>query len=145
MTLSVPVQRLRDDVPLPRYATDGAAGLDVTAAQAALLYPGQRSLIKTGLKMAVPPGWECQVRPRSGLALNRGVTVLNSPGTIDSDYRGEVGIVLVNHSEDPFVVNVGDRIAQLVFVPVGRAVLEVVDVLPETDRGEGAFGSTGVR
>lgn len=135
------------DLALPAYATDGAAGLDVVAAVTGTvtLGPGERRLIPTGIAIALPPGYEAQARPRSGLALKHGIALVNSPGTIDEDYRGEVGIILINHGTEPFAVNRGDRIAQLVIAPVTRAVLTEVDTLPDTVRGAGGFGSTGVK
>lgn len=151
MTASPPVVALRRlphgrDLPLPAYATAGAAGLDVVAAVAApvTLAPGQRELIPTGLAIALPAGYEAQARPRSGLALKHGITLVNSPGTIDEDYRGEVMMILINHGSEPFTVNRGDRIAQIVIAPVTRAVLTEVDELPGTARGAGGFGSTGI-
>lgn len=136
------------DLPLPSYATQGAAGLDLLAAVRAdeplILPPGERALIPTGLAMAVPPGYEAQVRPRSGLALKNGVTVLNSPGTIDCDYRGEIGVILLNTGRAPFTVTRGDRVAQLVITAVAQAQLVEVNELPETGRGAGGFGSTGI-
>ena len=135
------------DLALPVYATPGAAGLDLVAAVPAAapltLEPGRRALVPTGLALALPPGFEAQVRPRSGLALKHGVTVLNTPGTIDSDYRGEVGVILINCSDQVFVVERGLRIAQLVIAPVTRIDWTEVDRLPETARGSGGFGSTG--
>jgi dUTP pyrophosphatase len=135
------------DIELPAYATDGAAGLDLRAAVAAdapvVLAPGARALIPTGFAMAVPQGLEAQVRPRSGLALKNGVSCLNSPGTIDSDYRGEVGVILVNHGQEPFTINRGDRIAQMVIARYERAQFVESDSLDETSRGAGGFGSTG--
>jgi dUTP pyrophosphatase len=136
-----------DPSPLPSYQTDGAAGLDLPAALAApvTIAPGKRALLGTGWIVAIPPGYEGQVRPRSGLALRHGITVLNSPGTIDSDYRGEVKVVLINHGEEPFTVRPGDRIAQLVIAPVVRATLSVETSLQKTARGQGGYGSTGSR
>jgi len=135
-----------DGLALPRYATEGAAGMDVEAALEAdlTLAPGQRMAVPTGLSMAIAAGHEIQVRPRSGLALRHGITVANAPGTIDSDYRGEVKILLVNLGDAPFVITRGMRIAQLVLAPVTRATLEQVDSLEDTDRGSGGFGSTGI-
>ena len=135
-----------DGLSLPSYATAGAAGMDVEAAVEAdmLLAPGRRAAVPTGLAMAIPAGFEIQVRPRSGLALKHGVTVTNAPGTIDSDYRGEVKIMLINLGEDDFTITRGMRIAQLVVAPVSLAVLAVADTLETTDRGSGGFGSTGV-
>ena len=135
-----------DGLALPSYATAGAAGMDVEAAVEAdmVLAPGRRAAVPTGLAMAIPAGFEIQVRPRSGLALKNGVTVANAPGTIDSDYRGEVKIMLINLGEDDFTITRGMRIAQLVVAPVSLAVLAVADTLETTDRGSGGFGSTGV-
>lgn len=134
------------EVPLPAYQTPGSAGLDLCAAltEPVSLAPGARRLIPTGLAMAIPPGYEGQVRPRSGLALKHGVSIVNSPGTIDSDYRGEVAIVLINLGQEPFLVEPRARIAQLVIAPVTQATLELVSELDETGRGAGGYGSTGV-
>lgn len=133
------------DLPLPRYETAHAAGLDLMACVAAdlMLAPGQRALIPTGFAIALPEGFEAQVRPRSGLALKHGVTVLNAPGTIDADYRGEIGVILINHGEAAFVISRGMRIAQLVVAPVVRATWRETAALAETGRGTGGFGSTG--
>jgi dUTP pyrophosphatase len=128
---------------VPCYATPGAAGMDVVAAEALSLAPGARAAVATGFAIAIPAGFEVQVRPRSGLALKHGITCLNSPGTIDSDYRGEIKIILANLGDEPFVVTRGDRIAQLVPAPVQRAAIEEVTALDETERGTGGFGSTG--
>ena len=135
-----------DGLSLPSYATAGAAGMDVEAAVEAdiMLAPGRRAAVPTGIAIAIPAGFEVQVRPRSGLALKHGVTVANAPGTIDSDYRGEVRIMLINLGEDDFTVTRGMRIAQLVVAPVSLARLELADTLETTDRGSGGFGSTGV-
>ena len=132
-----------DDLPLPDYATAGAAGMDVVAAEDVEIAPGARHAVATGLAIAIPPGFEIQVRPRSGLALKHGVTVPNTPGTIDSDYRGELKVILINHGHATFVVQRGDRIAQLVLAPVTRASWIEADELDATARGEGGFGSTG--
>jgi dUTP pyrophosphatase len=136
-----------EGLPLPAYQSAGAAGLDLLAAVPAdapvVLPPGGRCLAPTGLTLEIPAGYEAQVRPRSGLALKYGVTVLNAPGTIDSDYRGELGVVLVNHGAAPFAVARGDRIAQLVVAPVVQARFALADDLSETARGDGGFGSTG--
>ncbi len=134
-----------EGLPLPAYATEGAAGMDVVAAVDAplVLAPGARAAVPTGLAMAIAPGFEVQVRPRSGLALNHGLTVANAPGTIDCDYRGEVKVLLVNLGDAPFTIERGMRIAQLVVAPVTRAALVVVEQLDSTARGEGGFGSTG--
>lgn len=133
------------EVPLPSYQTDGSAGLDLAAAlsEPVELGPGQRRLIPTGLALAIPRGFEGQIRPRSGLALRHGVGMVNSPGTIDADYRGEVGVILVNHGSEPFVVEPLARIAQLVIAPVAHAELRTVTELTPTERGAGGFGSTG--
>lgn len=131
-------------LPLPAYATAGAAGMDVVSAEDVVIAPGARHAVATGLAMAIPPGFEIQVRPRSGLALRHGITVPNTPGTIDSDYRGELKVILINHGTTPFEVVRGDRIAQLVLAPVTRASWLEADSLDQTDRGEGGFGSTGV-
>lgn len=148
MTLSpirIAVQRLPhgEGLPLPAYATTGAAGMDVVAAEALELAPGARHAVATGFAMAIPAGYEVQVRPRSGLALKHGITCLNTPGTIDSDYRGEVKVILANLGDRPFTIARGDRIAQLVPAPVQIATLDEVDSLDETARGTGGFGSTG--
>jgi dUTP pyrophosphatase len=133
------------DLPLPAYATAHAAGMDLLAAVAApvTLAPGARALIPTGIAIALPPGFEAQVRARSGLALRHGIAVLNAPGTIDADYRGEVGVILVNHGEAPFVVERGMRVAQMVIARHETAAWREVAALPETARGAGGFGSTG--
>ena len=132
-----------DGLPLPAYATHGAAGMDVVAAEDVTLAPGGRHAVATGFAIAIPDGYEVQVRPRSGLALKHGVTCLNTPGTIDSDYRGEVKVILANLGQEPFPIRRGDRIAQLVPAPVLRAELTETDSLDETLRGAGGFGSTG--
>lgn len=134
-------------LPLPAYATEHAAGMDLRAAvpedEPLTLHPGDRRPVPTGLAMAIPPGFEGQVRPRSGLAFRHGVTCLNSPGTVDADYRGEVMVILVNHGPEAFVVRRGERIAQLLISPVSQATWREVDALDDTARGEGGFGSTG--
>ena len=134
-----------EEVPAPSYQTEGAAGMDICAAigQPVTIPPGERALIPTGWAVAIPPGYEGQIRPRSGLALRHGVTVLNAPGTVDSDYRGEMAVLLVNHGKDPFVIRKGDRIAQLVICPVAHAEALVVPSLDPTSRGAGGYGSTG--
>ena len=131
------------DLPLPAYATSGAAGMDVVAAEDVTLAPGARHAVATGFAIAIPEGFEVQVRPRSGIALKHGITCLNTPGTIDSDYRGEVKVILANLGDSPFEVKRGDRIAQLVPAQVTRAALIESADLDETDRGSGGFGSTG--
>lgn len=133
---------------LPSYSTPDSAGMDLRAKleQPITLQPGQRALVPTGLHMALPQGYEAQVRPRSGLAYKHGVTVLNSPGTIDADYRGDVGVILINHGQEPFVVEDGERIAQIVIAKYERVIWQehqAVDALPETVRGQGGFGHTG--
>ena len=132
-----------DGLPLPAYASAGAAGLDIVAAETFDLEPGARHPVTTGFAIAVPDGYEVQVRPRSGLALHHGVTCLNTPGTIDSDYRGEIKVVLINHGAEPFAVRHGERIAQLVPAAVTRAAAREADALDDTDRGSSGFGSTG--
>lgn len=130
-------------LPLPHYQTPASSGMDLSASQAVQIQPGRSQLVKTGLFLEIPEGFEGQVRPRSGLALKHGVTVLNAPGTIDSDYRGELCILLINHGPDPFLIEPGDRIAQLVIAPVVQVILEESNSLCGTQRGSGGFGSTG--
>ena len=144
--IEIALQRLPNGggLPLPAYASDGAAGMDVVAAETLMLRPGTRHAIATGFAMAIPAGYEVQVRPRSGLALKHGVTCLNTPGTIDSDYRGEVKVILANLGDEPFDIKRGDRIAQLVPAPVQRAAFAEVTTLDATARGAGGFGSTGI-
>jgi len=143
--IQIHLQRLPhgEGLPLPAYATHGAAGLDVVAAEDVTLAPGQRHAVGTGFAIAIPSGFEVQVRPRSGLALKHGVTCLNTPGTIDEDYRGEVKVILANLGNESFEVKRGERIAQLVPAPVQKAEFAEVAVLEETSRGAGGFGSTG--
>ena len=133
-----------EGLPLPSYATPGAAGLDVVAAEDITLQPGDRHAVATGFAIAIPPGHEVQVRPRSGLALKHGITCLNTPGTIDEDYRGEVRVILANLGGEPFAIRRGERIAQLVPAVVTRAQFDEVETLDETARGAGGFGSTGI-
>lgn len=137
----------RGHQPLPSYATEQSAGMDLRANIDApiILRPMQRTIVKTGLFMALPPGYEAQVRPRSGLALKHGITVLNSPGTIDADYRGEIGVLLINLGDKDFVINDGERIAQMVIARHETAVFRTVEELDETERGEGGYGHTGVK
>lgn len=146
-TVDVRVRRLPHgaDLPLPEYQTPDSAGMDLMAAISddVVLAPGERTLIPTGLSIALPPGFEAQVRPRSGLALRSGVTQVNTPGTIDADYRGEIGVILINHGREPFTVTRGMRIAQMLVAPVVQAHWQEVDELDETARGSGGFGSTG--
>src|SRR5215213_3177250 len=143
--IDIHLQRLPhgNGLPAPSYATDGAAGLDVVAAEDVMLAPGQRHAVATGFAIAIPDGYEMQVRPRSGLALKHGITCLNTPGTIDHDYRGEVKVILANLGSDPFEIRRGERVAQLVPAPVQKARFREVEVLGETSRGAGGFGSTG--
>jgi dUTP pyrophosphatase len=143
--ITVQIRRLEhgEGLPLPSYATEGAAGMDVVAAESVTLAPGARHAVATGLALAIPPGFEIQVRPRSGLALKHGISVPNTPGTIDSDYRGELKVILINHSDEPFAIVRGDRVAQLVLAPVVQAAWQEVADLDETARGSGGFGSTG--
>jgi dUTP pyrophosphatase len=147
MSVEIAVVRLAhaDGLPLPAYATAGAAGMDLLAAVTAPLTipPGGRALVPTGLRIALPAGYELQLRPRSGLALRHGITLPNTPGTVDEDYRGEVGVILMNAGDEPFVVERGMRIAQAVIAPVTRAAWREVESLPDSARGGGGFGSTG--
>lgn len=149
MTIEVAIHRLPhgEGLPLPRYETEGAAGADLRAAAPetapVTLAPGERALIPTGFCIALPDGYEAQVRPRSGLAVRHGLTCLNTPGTIDSDYRGEVGVLLINLGREPVIISRGERIAQLVIAPVVRAVWREAEQLEATARGSGGFGSTG--
>ena len=143
--ITIALQRLPhgEGLPLPDYATQGAAGMDVVAAESVVIAPGNRVAVATGFAIAIPDGYEVQVRPRSGLALKYGITCLNTPGTIDSDYRGEIKVILANLGSDPFAVTRGERIAQLVPAAVQRAVMEEVATLDTTERGANGFGSTG--
>jgi len=148
--VAVPVQRLphAEGMPLPKYQTAGSAGVDLLAAlsEPMTLAPGERALVPTGIAIALPSGYEAQVRPRSGLALKHGVTVLNAPGTIDSDYRGEIGVILINLGQAPFTIAPGERIAQMVVAPLSRIVWQSMGTaLSETERGAGGFGSTGAQ
>jgi dUTP pyrophosphatase len=149
LNITVEIQRLphAEGLALPAYQSAHAAGLDLLAAvpdaKPLTMAPGQRALVPTGLMIAVPPGHEAQVRPRSGLALKHGITVLNAPGTVDADYRGEVSVLLINHGDEPFTIRRGERIAQLVIAAVTQANLVEVAALSSTDRGSGGFGSTG--
>ncbi len=141
--MKVQVLRVDKDVELPKYEHDYSAGMDVRSRVDDSLQSGERKIVPTGLKVAIPEGYEIQVRPRSGLAIKKGIGVLNSPGTIDADYRGEIGIIMINHSNELFEIKKGDRIAQIVFNKFEHATWQQVDELPETARGEGGFGSTG--
>jgi dUTP pyrophosphatase len=145
--VSVQIQKLPhgEGIDLPFYASTHAAGADIRAAidSDIVIQPGDTTLIKTGFAMALPDGFEAQIRPRSGLALKHGITVLNSPGTIDADYRGEVGVILINHGKEPFTVQRGDRIAQMIIAPFVQAGFVETDTLDDTERGAGGFGSSG--
>lgn len=145
MTIPVQVKRLPHGagLPLPAYATTGAAGMDVVSAEDVVIAPGARHAVATGLAVAIPAGYEIQVRPRSGLALKHGISVPNTPGTIDSDYRGELKVILINLGTEPFTIARGDRVAQLVLAPVVQAAWDEVGELDATERGDGGFGSTG--
>ena len=146
-TVVVKVQKLTEGARLPVYGSSQAAGADLCAClgnQSLIIEPNRWAMVPTGISIALPVGFEAQVRPRSGLAAKKGVTVLNAPGTVDSDYRGEVKVILINHSEEPFVIKDGDRIAQMVIARHDTASFEVVTSLDETERGTGGFGSTGV-
>ena len=136
---------LGEGATLPSYATEGAAGMDLRSAVAVELAPMERKLVPTGLRLAIPHGYEGQVRPRSGLALRLGLSMVNTPGTIDSDYRGELGVILINLGQEPVKLEAGERIAQLVVCPIARAEPAAVDSLDDTERGGGGFGSTGTR
>ena len=145
METVVRIMRVRAGAQLPKYMSDGAAGMDLAASVEApvTIAPGQRALVGTGVAIALPPGYEAQVRPRSGLAYKHGVTVLNAPGTVDEDYRGEIKVLLVNHGAEAFVVQSGERIAQLVVAPVARVRLDEQPTLDPTVRGAGGYGHTG--
>lgn len=143
--VTVKFVKLSETAIVPEYKTTGAAGMDLSADMDVELAPGKRCLVKTGIAIILPEGYEAQVRPRSGLALKQGITCLNSPGTVDSDYRGDVGVILVNHSDVTVKVSKGDRIAQLIVAKVSRAELIQVKTLDQTDRGENGFGSTGIK
>jgi dUTP pyrophosphatase len=147
IVIKILVEDLARDLPLPAYMTPGAAAVDLRAAisERVILMPGQITLVSTGLRLEIPPGFEGQVRPRSGLAARHGITLLNSPGTIDSDYRGVVQVIMINHGPEAFTINHGDRIAQLLIAPVTRATFEPVETLGETTRSDGGFGHTGVQ
>lgn len=142
--MTVKFRKTDPSATLPSYAHPGDAGMDLCSVEELVIPRGERRLVRTGLAMRLPPGYEAQVRPRSGLALKKGVTVLNSPGTIDEGYRGEIGVVLVNLGEGQFEIRKGDRIAQMVVAPCTRAGIELVSELDSTERGAGGFGSTGV-
>lgn len=141
------IERLNgnEDIPLPRYMTEGSAGMDIFAAveKEEIILPGKRTIVPSGITIALPEGYEAQIRPRSGLAIKNGVTLVNSPGTIDADYRGEIGVIMINHGEEPFVVKRGDRIAQMVIHRTYRVTWDLRDGLDESSRGDGGFGHTG--
>jgi dUTP pyrophosphatase len=137
------LMQIDEGAAVPAYASAAASGLDLSSIERVELLPGQWRLIKTGVRIALPAGLEAQIRPRSGLALKHGITVLNAPGTIDADYRGEIMVLLINHGKEPYVVEPGARIAQMVITSVVRWSFDIVDVLPPTERGAGGFGSTG--
>ncbi len=145
--IRVSIERLdgNEDIPLPRYMTGGSAGMDVFAAveKEEIILPGKRKFVPTGITIALPEGYEAQIRPRSGLAIRNGVTLVNSPGTIDADYRGEIGVIMINHGEEPFIVERGDRIAQMVIQRVFRVTWDLEKNIDDTSRGEGGFGHTG--
>ena len=145
--MKLQIKQLKTDINTPKYATTDSAGFDLEATcdQDITIEPGETALIPTGIAMALPKGYEAQVRPRSGLALKNSITVLNTPGTIDADYRGEVGVILINHSKENFTVTKGMRIAQIIINKYEKAEIEVVDNLDETERGAGGFGSTGTQ
>lgn len=144
--ITIAVKRLPNGAGLnmPSYESDGAAGMDIASAESIVIRAGRRAAIATGFALAIPTGYEIQVRPRSGLAFKNGIIVLNTPGTIDSDYRGEIKVILVNLGDEDFQINKGDRIAQIIAAPVQRAIMHEVERLDDTDRGQGGFGSTGV-
>lgn len=143
----IQIKKLSNEVLTPKYETFGSSGMDIAAYtdQDIIIDSGNRALIPTGFSLSIPQGYEIQIRPRSGLAIKKGITVLNTPGTIDSDYRGEIKVVLINLSKDKFTVKNGERIAQMVICPIKQISVEEVEELPETDRGTGGFGSTGTK
>ncbi len=145
MSIKVLVKKINENAKMPSYAHFGDAGVDLYAARDTVVPPHGRALVPTGLKIAIPNGYEGQVRPKSGLALKHGITVLNTPGTVDAPYRGEVGVILFNSSDNEYVARSGEKIAQMVFCKVENAEFELADELPDTDRGEGGFGSTGLK
>ena len=143
----IQIKKLFDEVLTPKYETPGSSGMDIAAhiEKNITINPGEKTLVSTGFSIAIPRGYEVQIRPRSGLAAKKNITVLNTPGTIDADYRGEIKVILINLGKEKFVIENGERIAQMVVCPVVRADLEVVKELPETERGLGGFGSTGMK
>ena len=142
--INLKIFREANTIKIPEYATPNSSGVDLCSTMYCMIKPGEQALIPTGIKIAIPEGYEAQIRPRSGLALNQKITIPNSPGTIDADYRGEIMVLLKNNGEDPFTLRFGDRIAQMVFVPVVQANFIEVKQLDETKRGSGGFGSTGI-
>lgn len=142
--MKLKIELTNEKAKLPDYAHEGDAGMDVYAVESVTLQPGERKLVGTGLRIQLPPNTEAQIRPKSGLALKNGITLLNTPGTVDEGYRGEVGVILINHSKEAYLVESGQKIAQMVIMPVTRVTVEQVDHLEGSDRGEGGFGSTGV-
>lgn len=145
MSIKVLVKKINENAKMPSYAHPGDAGVDLYAAKDTVIPPHGRALVPTGLKIAIPDGYEGQVRPKSGLALKHGITVLNTPGTVDAPYRGEVCVILFNSSDKEYMAKSGEKIAQMVFCKVENAEFELADELPDTDRGEGGFGSTGLK
>jgi len=145
--VAVEIIRCRHGARLPQYMTAAAAGMDlyVTLEKEVVLAPGERVMVPTGIAIALPEGYEAQVRPRSGLAAKHGVTLLNTPGTIDADYRGEISVILINHGAEDFIIKDGERVAQMIIAPVSRCQLSLVESLDETERGSGGFGHTGVK
>jgi dUTP pyrophosphatase len=148
-SITVKISRVgpdNDDLPLPRYMTEHAAGMDICAAvlHDTTVHVGERRLIPTGIAVAIPPGYEAQIRPRSGLALKYGITLLNAPGTIDADFRGEIGLIIINHGDQPFLIKRGERLAQMIISRVSHAKIEPVDTLESTSREDGGFGHTGI-
>ena len=143
--VKISIKKEYEDLPIPQYKTSLSAGVDLYACidEDVLLNPGEKALVSSGLRVALPPGYEAQIRPRSGLALKHGISIVNTPGTVDADYRGIIGIILINHGKEPFVVKRGERIAQMVINKVAQAEWDIVESLDETDRGEGGFGHTG--
>ena len=142
--MKIKIELTDENAKLPDYAHAGDAGMDLYSVESLTLEPGERKLVKTGLKLQLPPNTEAQIRPKSGLALKKGITLLNTPGTVDEGYRGEVGVILINHSKEVYPVEIGQKIAQMVIMPVTRVTVEKVDHLEDSDRGVGGFGSTGV-
>ena len=141
--VKVKIKKSKENATIPAYAKPGDAGVDLTATTEHVLKPGERTLISTGISIALPDGYEAQIRPRSGLALKHGISIVNSPGTIDSGYRGDIGIILINHGNEDFVIDKGMRIAQMVIHSVEQAIFDEVDTLDESERGAGGFGHTG--